>query len=241
VRDRVLTFDCYGTLIDWESGIAGAFASAAARAGRPAPDRRAVLDAYAAAEAEVEAGPWRPYREVLTAAAARAAQALGWAVDETGARFLAESLPSWTPFPDTNPALERLAGRFRLGILSNVDEDLLAATRRHLSVEWDLVVTAEAVRSYKPAHAHWIEARRRLGAAARRWTHVAQSHGHDVVPAVELGVPVVWVNRTGVRLDDAAVRPDHEVRSLAEAADLLLDAGTGDARARRPDRGRVSR
>jgi 2-haloacid dehalogenase/putative hydrolase of the HAD superfamily len=232
VRDRVLTFDCYGTLIDWESGIAGAFATAAARAGRPAPPRDALLEAYAAAEAEVEAGPWRPYREVLAAAAARAAQTLGWSLDDARSGFLAESLPSWAPFPDTNPALERLARRFRLGILSNVDEDLLAATRRHLPVEWDPVVTAEAVRSYKPAHAHWVEARRRLGPAAREWTHVAASHYHDVTPAVELGLPVVWVNRTGRTLDAAAPRPDHEVRSLAEAADLLLDRDRLDPRTR---------
>lgn len=223
MRDRLLTFDCYGTLIDWESGIAGAFADAATRAGRSAPERQAVLHAYADAEAAVEAGPYRPYRDVLAAAASRTARTLGWQLGDAEARFLAESLPSWAPFPDTNPALERLAACFRLGILSNVDDDLLAATRRHFPVEWDLLVTAEAVRSYKPAHAHWVEARRRLGAAARDWMHVAQSHYHDVVPVVELGLPVVWVNRTGVRLDASAPRPDHEVRTLADAADLLLE------------------
>src|ERR1051326_6683711 len=145
-RYDIVTFDCYGTLIDWESGIAKAFRDAGL------DDRDAVLRAYAEHEPIAEEPPFRPYREVLGDVARRVAHALGPDVADTS--FLAESLPSWTPFPDTNGALERLrAAGYRLGILSNVDDDLLAATRRLFTVDFDLVVTAQQVRSYKPRHA----------------------------------------------------------------------------------------
>jgi 2-haloalkanoic acid dehalogenase type II len=215
----VVTFDCYGTLVDWERGIGDAFAAAASRAGRTlaASD---VLAAYAAIEPEVEAGPYRPYREVLAATAARVARRLGWPLSEQDAGFLAESLPSWPPFPDTNPALKRLsAAGIRLGILSNVDEDLLAGTRRCLGVSFDLVVTAERVRSYKPGHAHFEAARAALGAGAR-WLHAAQSYFHDVVPAKALGIPVAWINRKAEHAG-AAGPPDRELPDLAALADWL--------------------
>ena len=218
---RVLTFDCYGTLVDWEAGIAGAFERAAAGEGL-ALDRRKVLAAYAACEAQREAREYAPYRQVLADAASCAARRLGWQLSPERATFLAESLPSWRPFPDTNPSLQRLARSFALGLLSNVDEDLLAATRGHLPVEWDLIVTAEQVRSYKPAHAHWTEARRRLGERQASWIHVAQSYYHDVVPALELGLPVIWVNRRAQRLEPGQPRATREVRDLREVADLLL-------------------
>ncbi|MFN2431336.1 MAG: HAD family hydrolase [Gemmatimonadota bacterium] len=217
---KMLTFDCYGTLVDWETGIAGAFQEEAARDGVRL-DRERVLAAYARAEAAVEAEAWRPYREVLAEAAMRAARELGWGLSPERATFLARSLPEWRPFPDTHPALERLAGGHALGLLSNVDDDLLDATRRHLGVAWDLVVTAEQVRSYKPRRAHWIEARRRLGDV--EWTHVAQSYVHDVQPCLDLGLRVVWVNRGGRRLEPADPRPPHEVADLAGAARLLAE------------------
>ena len=111
-------------------------------------------------------------------------------------RFLADSVPGWVPFPDTNAALERLrAAGYALGILSNIDDDLLAATRRHFTVEFELLVTAQQVRAYKPARPHFETARRLIG--TRRWLHVGQGYFHDVVPARALGLPIAWINRNG--------------------------------------------
>jgi 2-haloacid dehalogenase/putative hydrolase of the HAD superfamily len=219
-RYDVVTFDCYGTLIDWEDGIASAFAREAAEDG-VVLERSRIVAAYHELEPDVEAFEYRPYRDVLTATAIRVAQRLGWPLTEDRARFLPESLPRWKPFPDTNTALRRLAAAgHRLGILSNVDDDLLGETRRHFRVPFDVVVTAQQVRSYKPAPAHFVEARRRIGGA--RWLHAAQSFFHDVVPARELGIPVAWINRKAEKpLDD--VPPDAELRDLIELADWLGD------------------
>src|SRR2546426_9494957 len=173
-RYDVLTFDCYGTLIDWERGIGDAF-EAAARVEGVTLDRAAVLRAYHEIEPVVEAERYRSYREVLTLSAQRVAERLGWRLAGGRAAFLAESLPTWPPFADTNPALQRLAGAgYRLAILSNVDDDLLAGTRKHLGVEFDFVVTAEQVGSDKPAPGHFTTARQRIPGprwppAAPRW------------------------------------------------------------------------
>jgi 2-haloacid dehalogenase/putative hydrolase of the HAD superfamily len=218
----IVTFDCYGTLIDWDGGIAGAFARAVAESGggidphRVLPAR--VLEIYEEIEAEVEAERYRSYREVLTESTRRIARRLGWALPEARAGFLAESLPRWIPFADTNPALERLfkAG-YRLGILSNVDDDLLEGTRRHFTVPFDLIVTAQQVGSYKPADGHFLTARERIGPA--RWLHAAQSHFHDVTPARRHGIASAWINRK--RLVRGEPRPDRELHSLTELADWL--------------------
>jgi 2-haloalkanoic acid dehalogenase type II len=214
----VITFDCYGTLIDWEAGIGGWFEKAAARDGRSLDLARA-LAFYAETEPAVEAQAFRSYREVLTETALRVARRLDWALSPGTARGLAESLPEWRPFPDTNPALERLvAAGYRLGILSNVDDDLLARTRRHLAVPFDLLVTAAQVRSYKPSHGHFEEALRRIGDV--KWLHAAQSLFHDVVPCRAMGIPVAWINRKA-EPGRAETRPDFEVSNLADLADRL--------------------
>jgi len=188
----VLTFDCYGTLVDWEEGISRAFAANAPP--DISIDPATVLAAYARIEPEVQRQAFRSYREVLTLTAQRVAATLGWTVSEADACFLAESLPAWPVFPDTNGALVTLrdAG-FTLGILSNVDDDLLDGTARQFAVPIDFRVTAQQVRAYKPAAAHFEAARAHVG--GRRWLHVAQSWFHDVQPATAMGIPVVWVNR----------------------------------------------
>jgi 2-haloalkanoic acid dehalogenase type II len=216
--DDVLTFDCYGTLIDWETGIGGWFEAAAAEDGVRL-ERLEALEAYAEIEPVVEAEPYRSYRDVLTETALRVARRLDWPLAPGRASGLAGSLADWQPFPDTNPALERLAASgYRLGILSNVDDDLLAATRRHLAVSFDLLVTADQVRSYKPAPGHFQAARRKIGGS--RWLHAAQSLFHDVVPCRTLGIPVAWVNRKG-EAAPPGVLPDIEVRDLAGLANRL--------------------
>jgi len=220
-RYDILTFDCYGTLIDWERGIGDAV-EAAVRADGVKVDRAAFLQARHEIEAAVEAERYRSYRDVLTLSVQRAAERLGWPLAAGRAAFLAESLPSWPPFPDTNAALQRLAAAgYRLAILSNVDDDLLAGTRKHLAVDFEFVVTAQQVGSYKPAPAHFTTARRRIGDA--RWLHVAQSLFHDIRPATALGLPVAWINRRHQPPSPDA-RPDFEFATLAEAAAWLTNA-----------------
>jgi 2-haloacid dehalogenase/putative hydrolase of the HAD superfamily len=194
-RYDIITFDCYGTLIDWESGIANAFLEAAAAQGLTLR-REDILHEYANTERHVQSERYRSYHDVLHDTASRVAIALGWPLADDDAGFLANSLPSWKPFPDTNPALERLvAAGCRLGILSNIDDDLIAATRKHFTVDFDLVITAQQLRSYKPGHAHFLAAKERIGDAL--WLHAAQSNFHDIVPTNTLGVPNAWINRHG--------------------------------------------
>ena len=214
----VVTFDCYGTLIDWERGIGEAFAALGARL-RVRVDVDAAVALYGEVEPAVEAEGYRKYRAVLTETGRRVAARLGLPLPQERAGFLAESLPYWRPFPDTNRGLKLLfdAG-YRLGILSNVDDDLLNWTRRHFLAPFDIIVTAEQVGSYKPAPGHWVEARARIG--DRAWLHAAQSYFHDIAPARSLGIPAAWVNRKGESPTDGK-RPDHEVRSVLELAGWL--------------------
>lgn len=218
-RYDIVTFDCYGTLIDWERGIGDAFLRAAREDGI-ALDRDDVLHAYAANEHVVER-QYRPYREVLAETAARVAHALGWRLAYERAGFLAASLSSWTPFPDTNAALERLrAAGIKLALLSNTDDDLLAATRRHFTVDFDLIVTAQQVHSYKPGHAHFLTAREKIGNA--RWLHAAQSNYHDIVPTNALGIENAWINRTREPQLPGGKPTLGEFADLASFADAVL-------------------
>lgn len=206
----VITFDCYGTLIDWESGIRAAFAAAGV-------DGDAALRAYAKIEPVVEHEKYRSYREVLRETASRIAP-------QVKTNFLADSMPRWKPFPDTNPSLERLrSAGIRLGILSNVDDDLIAETRKHFTVGFDLVITAQQVRSYKPAHAHFLTARHRIGNA--KWLHAAQSNFHDIVPANQLGIANAWINRRGEKASPGGT-PTFEYRDLAALAGALDKQGS---------------
>src|SRR5581483_9197728 len=215
----IITFDCYGTLIDWERGIGDALASAAEAAEVEAEPER-ILGIYHEVEPAIQAAGFRPYREVLAATAQRVAEYLGWEMDAQAAARFAASVPDWPPFADTDAALNRLAAMgYTLGILSNVDDDLLAGTLRHFSAPIDLIVTAQQVQAYKPAHNHFVEARRRIG--DRRWLHAAQSLFHDVRPCNELGIPVVWVNRQRETLPLAGGTPLEVVPSLAALADWL--------------------
>jgi 2-haloalkanoic acid dehalogenase type II len=202
----IITFDCYGTLIDWENGIRAAFE-------RAGVDGSEALRRYAEIEPLVERERYRPYREVLAETAARIAP-------NADPRFLAQSLGSWMPFADTNPSLERLrAAGIRLGILSNIDDNLLTATRRHFTVGFDLIVTAQQVQSYKPAHAHFLEARARIGDA--RWLHAAQSNFHDIVPCNGLGIANAWINRHAEAPQPGGT-PRYEFPDLSSLADALI-------------------
>lgn len=215
-----LTFDCYGTLVDWESGLARDL-----RAGLAIESQRSdeeLLAWYAEAESESEAPPFRPYAEVLRLALARVARRAGAAVRDPEA--LVRGLPRWPPFPDTREALRALGRRYRLCVVSNVDRALFEGTRALLGARFDEIVTAEDVRSYKPAPAHFAEALRRLALPVERVVHVAQSLHHDVAPARALGLRTVWIDRRGGRGGGATpapadrVVPDLRFASLAELA-----------------------
>jgi 2-haloacid dehalogenase len=189
-----LTFDCYGTLIDWEQGILSAVNRLFVR-GRARPTSEAILRSFVTHEARIESGEWRPYRDVLQAVLRGMAVDFGLAIPESETNLLSDSLPQWPPFPDTVDALRRLAKKFRLVILSNVDDALFAQTQNHLGVRFDEVITAEQVKSYKPGKAHFEEALRRLRVPVSQVLHVAQSLYHDHVPAQRLGFQTAWINR----------------------------------------------
>ena len=214
----IITFDCYGTLVDWEGGISAAFMEAAAEDGLRL-GREEILAAHAEIEPQVQAESFRTYRDVLTETARRMALGFGWAIDPPRAGFLAESLSGWRVFDDTNAALRRLrdAG-CRFGILSNVDDDLLCGTLRQFDAGIELIVTAQQVRSYKPAQAHFVTAREAIG--EDRWLHAAQSWFHDIVPATRLGIPTAWINRNRQAPREDG-RPKYEFFDLAGLADRL--------------------
>ena len=217
-RFAIVTFDCYGTLIDWEAGMCEAFAEVAAADGvhlDPGEVLRVLFDTRPASEAP----EYQTYRDRLTDAALRVSDRLGWTMTRKRAAFFPESLAHWKPFPDTNPALERRrdAG-YALGILSNVDDDLLAGTLRHFTVPFEFTVTAQQVRSYKPALAHFHAGRERV--AGRRWLHAAQGYVYDVEPCAQLGIRVAWINRKG-ETPTGAARPDREFPTLTELDNWL--------------------
>jgi 2-haloacid dehalogenase len=216
---RFVTFDCYGTLIDWEKGAYEAFQKEADRDGFTI-DREALVPRFIEIQQQIERGSYELYAEVLRRTAVRTAAELGWDLEPARSSFLPHSVPRWPPFRETNAQLERLAKKFEIGILSNVDDKLLGATRRHLRADLDLVVTAQQVRSYKPDPAHFRECQRRIE-GKRGWVHVASGYSTDVEPCLKLRVPVIWVNRHGEELESGQRKPTEEVRTLRDAAKLL--------------------
>ena len=222
---RLITFDCYGTLIDWEKGMLAALRPLFSRNGGDISNAQ-ILAAYGEAEAELESGPYIPYRQVLSRAAQRVGSRLGVKITAEEGRNFAESLTQWEPFPDTVAGLQELAKRFRLGIISNVDDDLFSATRRKLQAPFDAVVTAQQVESYKPSLKNFQEALRRSGLEKDEILHAGQSVFHDIIPASSLGIRNVWVNRPSMRpgagaTKPAVAKPTAEVHSLAELVKLV--------------------
>ena len=216
---RFVTFDCYGTLIDWETGVYDAFQKEADRDGFTI-DRNALIPRFLEIQSEIQRGSYELYAEVLRRTAVRVAKELGWELEPSRSNFLPNSVPSWTPFRETNAQLDRFAKKFEIGILSNIDDKLLGATRRHFRVDFDLVVTAQQVRSYKPDPAHFKECARRIGGKTG-WVHIASGYEADVLPCVKMKVPVIWVNRKGQELGPSDKKPTAEVKTFRDAAKLL--------------------
>ena len=212
----------YGTLIDWETGVYEAFAAEAARDGIDL-DRATLLSLFHEISREVESGSYELYAEVLRRTAIEIAKRLDWPLEPSRSGFLPDSVQRWKPFRETNPQLQKLAKKYRLGLLSNIDDKLLGQTRRHIPIDFDLVVTAQQVRSYKPETAHFTECARRIG-GKRGWVHVASSYYHDVAPCIELGLRSVWVNRLGETADPVPVREVPDLTSLADVLDGLVPA-----------------
>lgn len=225
-RFEVLTFDCYGTLINWEAGILSALHRVLSAHGKKIDDA-VLLKLYGDFEQLSEQGEFRPYRQVLESVVRRFGAQLGFSPTAEEARSLADSLPSWEPWPDTVAALRQLSTRYRLAIVSNVDDDLFATTRPKLGVEFAEVITAQQALAYKPSLKIFELALSRIHAPAHRVLHVGQSIYHDVMPAQALGLTAVWVNRPSARPGVGAVKaaeakPDLEVSSMAELAALAV-------------------
>jgi 2-haloacid dehalogenase len=212
---RWVSFDCYGTLIDWNGGIQAALGRLFGAENAPR-----LLHRYHELEPELEADGTRTYRQVLTDALVQLAAEEG--VDVAGAEdALARSLPSWTPFPEVPEELQELRRRgWKLAILSNSDSDLLDASQKQLGIDADLVVVAGEIGSYKPAHRHWDVFFERSGADRASHVHTAASLFHDIAPCRELGIPSVWINRLGER-PGSEQQPTRELPHLSGLADTL--------------------
>jgi 2-haloacid dehalogenase len=211
---RWATFDCYGTLIDWNAGITAVLERLFGV--EHAPE---LLERYHEFEPEVQREEYRPYAAVLTLTLERLAREVGYGLPEGEAGALAQSLPEWPPFPEVPAALEELRGRgWQLAILSNSDRNLIAASERRIGVPFDLTVVAEDVGSYKPAHPHWERFFEATTAGREHHVHVAASLFHDIAPAAELGLTSVWINRLDEPHDE---RPARTLADLTELPDTL--------------------
>ena len=225
-RFTTISFDCYGTLIDWESGLLPCLREILSAHGLNLPDG-SILELYGDFEAEAEQGDYQTYRDVLESVVKKFGGHCGFEPAPAELRSLHESISAWRPFPDTILALRRLHERYRLAVISNIDDDLFAETQRHLGIEFDGVITAQQASSYKPALSNFRLALRRLDLEPGALLHAAQSIYHDVVPAKSLGIASVWVNRTSARPGVGAVRaaegrPDLVVPDVATLAALTV-------------------
>jgi 2-haloacid dehalogenase len=224
-RFSIITFDCYGTLIDWETGILGAIRPILSAHNAHLSDVD-ILRMYGEIEAEEESGEYQPYRDILQSVVRGFGTRLGFVPSEKEQRSLPDSLAKWKPFPDTVAALRRLKEKFKLGILSNIDDDLFSASASQLGIEFDEVVTASQARAYKPSLDLFRLAQKRIGLPMERWLHAGQSIYHDVIPVQALGIATIWVNRPSPLPNSGAAKPaqakpDVEVASLQELADLV--------------------
>ena len=217
-----MNFDCYGTLIDWESGILSALCPRLSPSAA-LPSETDLLRLYGQYEREAQAeAPFVNYRTVLRRVVKNLADQFSVGIKQEEEDRLAESMQDWRPFPDTVPALEFLKTRFNLGIISNVDADLFRYSEAQLGVSFDWVVTSEQVKSYKPSQHNFRYAMQTFGVDPRRQVHVAQSLYHDIVAASSLGLKTVWVNRRGAASTPVIEsEPDLEVPDLKTLAELV--------------------
>ena len=224
----VLTFDCYGTLIDWESGLLAALRAPMAAHGVEASDEQ-LLEAFGRHEAQVEAGPYRRYREVLSEVLKGMLREHDQEPSSEEVAAFGGSVADWPAFPDSAAALRRLHERFRLGVITNCDDDLFAASEARLGTQFDWVVTAQQAKRYKPNPRGFELMFERVGLPPSRILHVAQSLFHDHVPAKRLGLSTVWVDRRSGRegfgaTPPADAKPDVTVPDMATLASVAAPA-----------------
>ncbi len=213
-----VTTDCYGTLIDWEKGILEACKKEAAKDGFSF-EEGPFLARFMEVQAEIMAGSYELYAEVLRRTIVKIAREVGWEIEPSRAQFLPDSVAYWLPFREANAAMDRLGKRYEVGIISNIDDKLLGISRRHLRTELDLVVTAQQVRSYKPDPVHFKECARRIG-GKKGWVHIGCNYETDIAPVLKMKVPVIWVNRHGEKLEGRKA-PSATVKNFREAAKKL--------------------
>ncbi|HXZ80967.1 MAG TPA: haloacid dehalogenase type II [Terriglobales bacterium] len=227
-RFECLTFDCYGTIVDWETGILAALRPILSAHRRNLTDA-GILELYGALESQEEQGEYKTYREVLRSVTEKFAARLACSLDASELDALPRSLPDWPPYADSVPALRQLKSRYQLAIISNTDDDLFAGTARHLDVAFDHVITAQQARAYKPSPKIFELALKteRIGLPRDRILHIGQSVWHDVIPAKSLGLATVWVNRRpGTTLFGSrpapSQAPDLEVKDLKTLAAMAV-------------------
>ena len=220
-RSRWATFDCYGTLVDWNAGIGGELRRLLGDAGS-----ERLLERYHAIEPRIQREyPRAGYRDVMARALTELASEEGAELPASERDALGRSLPGWPVFPDVHGALAEARGRgWKLVALSNSDRDLIEASLRAIGVPFERAIVASEIGSYKPAHGHWEAFYEATGADPARHVHVAQSHFHDVVPAHELGIRSVWINRLGEQARPAPTRELPDLTGLAGVLDELVPA-----------------
>lgn len=211
----VMTFDCYGTLIDWESGMLAVLKPLLARHNVTLDDEQ-ILGKFAQFESDLEKSEYRPYREILKAIVRRFGEEFGFTPSVASQNSLPDSIQHWQPFSDTIAALQQLKQSFKLAIVSNIDDALFADTAQRLTVPFDYVITAEQVQSYKPSLNNFHRAIKRIGLPSEQILHAACSVYHDIVPANSLGLTTIWVNRHAERGGSGAAP------SASAEADLVV-------------------
>lgn len=215
-----VTFDVYGTLIDWENGVYDAFDAEAKRSEFNLPDKSTVLESFMRHQQDIKSGSYELYAEVLRRTALAVAEEFEWDLESSRSNFLPASVERWKPYREVNAALDRIAKKYNVGLVANIDDKLLVMSRRHLRADFDIVVTAQQVRAYKPDLAHFKECARRIG-GKKGWMHVGSSYYYDVLPALKNNLPTVWLNRKGEKIGPKEKKPAAQVKNLRDVANLL--------------------
>jgi 2-haloacid dehalogenase len=220
----IVTFDCYGTLINWEVGILGALQPILKKHGRNLSDT-GVLELYSGFEPQIQSSGYMPYRQVLAEIVRKFGAKLVFTPTQKEIDSLAESIRDWPPFPDTTAGLRKLKSKYKLAIISNIDDDLLALSLRLMGVPFDHIITAQQAKSYKPSFNNFNLALKKIGLPKEKILHAAESLYHDIAPTNELGIANVWVNRRGGRpgaTKDVAAKPGLEVSDLKTLAQMAV-------------------
>jgi len=223
---KLLSFDCYGTLIDWQKSVTDILTPFFNQF-QVEFDRKEIFETFLEADRELESGEYMTYREILAEIVLYMADKLRISIDPSTRYILSDKFGEWLPFPDTVRSLKLLKKQFQLAIISNVDDALFSVTNKLLEVEFDYVITAQQIGSYKPSEDNFKEAQDRFGLAPEQMLHVAQSIYHDIVPSNKLSWNNVWVNRyTEPERTDSLEFPDMEVPDLASLLTIIrLESG----------------